>query len=264
MRRVVDCFKFCHELDILELRLKILEGVVDHFVITEAPVTHSNKPKPLFFEQNKARFSRWSNKIRHVIVDDMPRDEASNFDRDRYQMNSVFRGVPSLQSSDVLIIGDLDEIPKPEAIRQYRTEMGIIGFQCYNAFFFLNCEAHQVQWCNPKIVSYGIAKRLSPSGIRDYAADIWGHFMPNSGWHFSYCGGFKQFEYKLQAYSHAPDVPDKWKDEKVIRWVMKDPQVRGESVLGRPLRIRRIDESFPDYVRNNQKELRSKNLIWTP
>jgi beta-1,4-mannosyl-glycoprotein beta-1,4-N-acetylglucosaminyltransferase len=264
MRRVVDCFKFCHELDMLELRLRILEGVVDYFVITEAPVTHSGKSKPLFFEQNKERFSRWADRIRHVVVDDMPLAASSNYERDRHQLDSIFRGVPPLQSSDVLIVGDLDEIPNPNAIRQYKSDMGVMGLQCYNGFLYINCEAYRVPWYNPKIVSYGITKRVSPSGIRDYFAGVWGHFIPNGGWHFSYCGGLKTFEYKLQSYSHSPNVPPSWKDEEKMKWIMKDPQARGEIIMGRALRIRRIDASFPDYVRRNQTEMRSKNLIWTP
>lgn len=263
MRKVVDCFKFCHEFDRLELRLSILNDVVDYFVLTEATVTHAGTPKPLFFELNKSRFSPWLDRIRHVVVEDMPIGPNDNYIRDRHQLDCVFRGCPPLQSSDVLIVGDLDEIPNPIAIKSYRANDGIVGLNCYNSFFFLNCEAYQVQWCNPKLVSYGIAKRVSPSGIRDYAADVWGHLIPNGGWHFSYCGGLKSFEYKIRSFSHSNKLPPEWRDEDYVKWITEKPQERGGLLTGMPLRIRKIDSTFPEYVRNNQLELRSKGLIWS-
>lgn len=264
MRRVVDCFKFCHELDRLELRLKILENVVDYFVLTEATVTHAGTAKPLFFDLNRHRFKPWLDRIRHVVVEDMPIGPDENHIRDRHQLDAIFRGVPPLQSSDILIVGDLDEVPNPKVIQSYRPEMGIMGLQCFNAFFFLNCEAYQVPWYNPKIVSYGIAKRVSPSGIRDYPADVWGHLIKNGGWHFSYCGGLKSFRYKIRSYCHSSMLPESWKDEDMVKWVLQEPQKRAIDLLGMPLRIRQVDASFPDYVRSHQLALRSKGLIWSP
>ena len=34
---VYDCFTFYNELDLLEIRLNVLEGVVDRFVLVESP-----------------------------------------------------------------------------------------------------------------------------------------------------------------------------------------------------------------------------------
>ena len=39
---------FFNELDILELRLNILNPYVDYFVISEASVTHTGNPKPYY------------------------------------------------------------------------------------------------------------------------------------------------------------------------------------------------------------------------
>ena len=40
-RRIFDCFLFNAELDLLEFRLDLLDGVVDHHVVVEAPRTYS-------------------------------------------------------------------------------------------------------------------------------------------------------------------------------------------------------------------------------
>ena len=53
---IFDTFTFYNELDLLELRLNILGDVVDYFVINEANITFTGKPKPLFYQDNKERF----------------------------------------------------------------------------------------------------------------------------------------------------------------------------------------------------------------
>ena len=42
---VYDCFQFFNELDILKLRMHVLNDVVDKFVISEATVTFSGEKK---------------------------------------------------------------------------------------------------------------------------------------------------------------------------------------------------------------------------
>ena len=44
MPRVYDAFLFFNELDLLEIRLKTLEDVVDQFVLVEGPETFRGNP----------------------------------------------------------------------------------------------------------------------------------------------------------------------------------------------------------------------------
>ena len=59
--RVVDCFMFNNELDMLELRLLNHDQFADWMVIVESPTTHSGYSKPLVFQQasDQQRFSRF-------------------------------------------------------------------------------------------------------------------------------------------------------------------------------------------------------------
>ena len=66
--RVFDTMIFNDELDMLEIRMQELKDVVDFFVIVESRVTHSNKPKPLVFEQNKARFNFVADKVGRCML----------------------------------------------------------------------------------------------------------------------------------------------------------------------------------------------------
>ena len=72
MANTIDCFIFFNELDLLEIRLHELDGVVDEFMLIEGTRTHQNKPKPLFFEEAKDKFSDFLPKINHVVVDKWP------------------------------------------------------------------------------------------------------------------------------------------------------------------------------------------------
>ena len=57
--RVIDSIIFFNELELLEMRLNILNDVVDTFVITESPFTVSGNEKPLYYLENKDRFGKF-------------------------------------------------------------------------------------------------------------------------------------------------------------------------------------------------------------
>jgi hypothetical protein len=110
---------FNDELNVLEIRLKTLSPLVDRFVLTEATVTQRGQPKPLYFAENKERFAEWLPKIVHVVVEDMPAGEGSDNDwaRERFQRSASGRGLyPDMQPEDQVLVGDLDEIPYPQAL----------------------------------------------------------------------------------------------------------------------------------------------------
>lgn len=142
MTKIVDCFTFFNELKILEFRLEELNDYVDHFVIVEANRSHSGEIKPLFFQDNKHRFSKFLHKITHIVVDDMPYDEREQLPhitdgelnnnygfkaqqawvREGFQRNCIMRGVEQLNLSDddYLIVSDCDEIVNPELLKQLK------------------------------------------------------------------------------------------------------------------------------------------------
>jgi hypothetical protein len=54
-RKVWDAVTFFNEVDMLELRIETLWGVVDHFIVGEATRTHAGQPKPLHFQDSFLR-----------------------------------------------------------------------------------------------------------------------------------------------------------------------------------------------------------------
>ena len=75
---VYDCIPFFNELDILKLRLHILDPIVDKFVIEEATATFSGEPKELCFEKNKAMFQEFLPKIEYIVVDNSPTEATTH------------------------------------------------------------------------------------------------------------------------------------------------------------------------------------------
>ncbi|HXP48954.1 MAG TPA: hypothetical protein VN922_03315, partial [Bacteroidia bacterium] len=73
---VYDCFTFFNELDILEIRLNVLDKVVDKFVLVEATRTHQGKEKPLYYNENKTRYVAFADRIIHIIIDTFPEDDS--------------------------------------------------------------------------------------------------------------------------------------------------------------------------------------------
>ena len=68
-KRIIDCFIFYNELDMLEYRLNVLNDVVDLFILVEATHTFVGNSKQLYYQENKERYQKFHNKIIHIIVD---------------------------------------------------------------------------------------------------------------------------------------------------------------------------------------------------
>lgn len=189
---------FFDELDILEIRLNVLDDVVDYHVIAESPVTHSGKPKPLFFRENAHRFAKWKDKIRYRLVevpsglDDWQREK-----RQRRCLWHAFDGEPS----DIILLSDLDEIPHPDAVA--------------SAYWnILLCNMHVAKlnwrWVGPPHESWSICRMFPAAAIgRDYK-DLeearLTHMEPTGppGWHLSW---MNDPQYKLESFVHQELVP---------------------------------------------------------
>ena len=67
--KLVDAFMYFDEDLMLDLRLNILNDIVDTFVIAEATKDHAGNKKLNF---NIKNFKKFENKIKYIIVEDMP------------------------------------------------------------------------------------------------------------------------------------------------------------------------------------------------
>ena len=208
---VYDCFTFFNELDICEIRMEILNEVVDKFVVVEGTRTYSNNEKDLIFKKNVDRFSKFKDKIIYVEVNDWPEYE-NQYTYAHYQRNCVLNGLKNCLDDDIIILTDLDEIPNPDAvkkgIKRLRKTPGVLSFEMYLFYYYVNYFAYtKVYWLSqPKMFTFSELKKshrsfsndtghnyfdvkTTPDQIRcmvDYFGTI-----HNGGWHFSTVGSLE-------------------------------------------------------------------------
>jgi beta-1,4-mannosyl-glycoprotein beta-1,4-N-acetylglucosaminyltransferase len=70
-----DVTQLYNELDLLEIRLNILDQYVDKFVIGQSTQTFSGLPKPLYFIKADSRWDKWRDKIIEVTIPPLETDD---------------------------------------------------------------------------------------------------------------------------------------------------------------------------------------------
>lgn len=219
--KIVDCFIFYNEIELLKYRLNILNDNVDYFVIVEATHTFVGKEKPLFYNDNKELFKNYKEKIIHIIVDDFPKkypniniENKEQLENENFQRNCILRGINKLkykiqlQDQDIFIISDLDEIPDPNILSKIKKNEIIIEIQSLEMDFYyynLNTLLNE-KWYSSKIVSYKKFKELNIycEYIRNperYFNNSW-PVIKKGGWHLSYFGDVDFIKNKLDVFAH--------------------------------------------------------------
>lgn len=239
MPRIFDCFTFFNELDLLEIRLETLSSTVDFFVIAESLVTYRADPKPYYFLENRERFAKFLPKIRHVKVEDMTLEKGfdQNWHRETHQRAALERGLLDAQPDDLIMLSDLDEIPRPEKIWEAAKVTGSLRvFQMRFFSYYANCENHigNAYWVGTGMIEYRLAKgrfeyvlkklpthlRMRPNAsFRKKISMLLKEFsilltrglrikrIHNAGHHFSWLGGAGKVLQKRRAISiHGGDV----------------------------------------------------------
>lgn len=261
--KVYDCFTFFEELELLEIRLNVLDEVVDHFVIVEATRTFSNRPKPLHYAENKDRFSAFSSKIIHVVVDDYPEFETA-WTYENHQRNCIERGLTQCRDDDVIMISDIDEIPRPELVLRYKDDPGIKVFEQWTYVYYLNALSirEPIQWgtkmlsyrdfrhalddvhnygaCNIKKLNQG----TTANKIRTYTG---ARRILQGGWHFTFLGGIEAIRTKIQAYSHQERNYAQYTDPRRVEQRM-ERAFKSHRLVGFEL-----DDRFPAYLVKNRE-----------
>lgn len=120
MNKIIDCFTFFNELDLLEIRLKYLYDTVDYFVIVEADASFNGAPKQMIFKDNIERLSPFMDKIIFVPIAMKFFENSSKvaWKREEYQRNCIQQGIDTLnlKDTDLVLISDVDEIPNKEVL----------------------------------------------------------------------------------------------------------------------------------------------------
>jgi hypothetical protein len=255
MTKIYDCFTFYNELDLLELRLEELYDHVDHFVLVEANTTFTSIPKPFYFEENKDRYAKYLDKIIHVKVEDMPGDPDA-WVNDRFQRNSINRGLESADDNDVIVVSDLDELVRPETVQQLRTDVEnqIWGLRMPLFYFKFN---HMLVTTESRYMVWGMAcrkKLLVPADTfrfqRFQLASLpynYNHngirMMEHAGWQFSYLGDNDFAKNKIKSFAHQET-----NTESVLKKIDVEASVQNGYGLGPSAAEKFVNIQVDDYM----------------
>lgn len=212
---LVDSFMFFNELDLLEYRFSILAHVVDYFVIVESKMTVQGEPKPLYFDLNKERYSKYLDKVVHVIVDELPltyeevdKEGKDVFINEAFQRNCIDRGIEKLNLSpeDLIMISDADEFPNVKLIETLKN-IGLDDLYCLLQDYYMFNLNYRISeaWYYYKILpyyTYCTKYNREPQRCREiqnYQKDC--NYLTKGGWHFSYFGDTETNWQKITSFS---------------------------------------------------------------
>ncbi|KAJ8070858.1 hypothetical protein OCU04_001220 [Sclerotinia nivalis] len=271
-RKVYDLFMLSSELDWLEIRLNTLADHVDYFVIVESNITFTGLPKPLHFLDNQSRFSQFSPKIIYHLLENRPFTSHRTWDYEDHQRNAMFTQViPQLNGDqtanlgDVLIVSDIDEIPRPETLDLLRAcdfnkRLTLRSRFYYYGFQFLH---KGPEWPHPQATIYaGPTKTILPADLRNGE----GGFKPftyfqkrdlaNASWHCSSCFSMiSETLNKMASFSHTTLNLAVYRNEsRIVDRVRKGLDLWDRK--GEEYEILMDNNDIPGWVSNNSERFR--------
>lgn len=256
-KKIIDCFLFYTELDMLQYRLSVLNDYVDYFVLVEATHTFSGKQKQLLYNENKNRFEKYKDKIIHLIVYDMPFQYPNiNYDlnqqwlNEAYQRNCLKYGIDvlKLQDSDVIIISDVDEIPDTQILSKIKTNDLPINFNSLEQdmyYYNLNIK-HNDKWYFSKILNYKKYNEMNLT-VHDIRMNFGNNLcvpIKNGGWHLSYFGTEENIKSKIMDFSHQELNTTEFTDVKKI----KERINKGIDLFDRGIKITNVPIEENNYL----------------
>jgi len=250
---VYDCTQINDELDMLEIRLNILDPFVDFFVIGESYQTFSGKYKPLYYLDNEDRFARWNHKIIHHIMPYVETDDV--FERTAIQKDSLRAALKGCKPDDVIYYGDCDEVPNPEIMPYlcvtdtdvYSSE-SIYKLEQWNYCYYLNQRSSEC-WQGTNVCKYKNLVNLNE--LRANHQEV----VPCAGWHWSNQGGIDKLRNKIASYDHQEMINED------VREKLEERMENGEDYLGRsrdwqgkPFEYWLDESELPKYIIDNKSK----------
>ncbi len=131
--KIYDCFCFSGEVNLLNLRLKLYENIVDYFVIVEADIDFRGKKKNTSINRD---FLNKNPKIIYVHLSEKDFIIDDAWHREIVSRNAIRRGLKKAKDDDLIIISDIDEIISPSKLPKIANSIRV--YEMYWHRFFPN------------------------------------------------------------------------------------------------------------------------------
>ena len=205
---IVDAFYYNGEVDLLQMRLSILDPYVDEFVVLEANKTFSGIPKSSYWERDKESWKPWQHKIRFMLLEDWGDDKmwklakdspntngADHWKQEFYNKEKLKEALAHLSDDDTVFVSDCDEIWDPKSLetlpiwnpwseKVYRIKQKVYVYQ-------YDLRSNE-EWAGTLLAKYKTIKNSILNHLR-----VWNHPRIGDGWHFTSMGGIEAVRKKL-------------------------------------------------------------------
>lgn len=244
---IYDCFMFNKELDMLEFRFKELYDYVDYFILIESSKTHTNSSKELYYNNNKSRYTEYSKKVIHIVMDDdialnlyklCPKNVTTQWiieNGTRIFLTQFILINDSIKEDDIIMMSDLDEIPDVDILQNISniklpTRLGMDLFY-YN--FELKLEDN---WFGTTICNKSLLHNLDLQQLR-LDAQNWFGYIKNAGFHLTYFFRPDELLYKLNTYGHSSELSSDIKNIDYIKHCLDNNNnlFTGKKIISLPI-----------------------------
>lgn len=280
--KIYDCFTFFNEIELLKMRLEELNDSVDYFVLVESIETHKGDLKKLIFQENRQLFEKYLPKIIYVAVEER-HPELGPWKREAFQRNCILRGLKNCEANDIIIISDLDEIPRPSVVAKFKelfassnpsalveppplstpqkkkkyekkhAHIGAFALQMDNYCYQLNRAIPITEpwgggnWYGTIVTTYAkLSGNHKPQYYRQRRDKL--PRIRKGGWHFTWMGGREKVRVKHVSVVEGRADGHLLSDAEIDQAFAKYPIVP-------------IDDSFPTYIQKNLADLKSQGFI---
>ena len=252
---LIDAFTYFNEKELVELRIKYLNPIVDYFVVIESNITFAGKKKNWNFpDVLKNKLKEFSHKIQYHqlnieiseiqneeswIIDDIKGDDFWRIEN--FQRNYIKKACNKFSEDDILIISDLDEIPSIKKLNFILSSdfKKISPIALEQHLFHLDCNYLRLEsWRGSIVTTMKICNSNSPQKFRRLRNRI-SHFT-DGGWSFSSFGGHERVKEKIESYAHSEHNSDKFKNPEHIA----NCQRTGADLFHRKVKSRKVEKSF--------------------
>lgn len=268
--KIYDCFTYCGEDLLLDIRLKTLNEAVDKFVIIEGNRYFNGDKKPKLF--NIEKFKSFKSKIDYYFIQDYPVHSGNNWDYEYFQRNKIELGLNDLEDNDIILISDVDEIPNLKNKNFLKFDSTVFLQNMYYYKFNIHY-SEGLKWSNKwpgtkscKFKFFNSAQKVRQFRVKKiprwrFDQKIKRYIEKDGGWHFAYLMNTDEISKKISRFSHEIEHLLKNTDynevslqnknlinKKILN--LEDPYGRKNVKLKKVI----LDDSFPNEVIKNQKK----------
>ena len=291
--KIYDCFMYFDEEVVVDVRFHTLNEFVDYFVIVESSFTHKGDPRELKF--NHKKFEKFKDKIIYIVDEQIyPQTEKIKAEdnegeksrksiynatyRENGQRNLIVKGLQGANDEDLILISDVDEIPKLTGLNFKNVKEKIILFKQDMFYYKFNLRLPDLIWTGTK----GCKKKnlVNPQWLRNVKDRKYSFFridtffsktkytsikiINDGGWHFSNIKTPKEIEHKLRSYLHHREFEEQPLSIKEIDKIIKNKQAiydlkvdKTVNKIGNGNMLEKFEiNKLPNYIQINRDNLK--------